>query len=139
MHPLGHINVWRPPGPGTRCLTILQSQALDSAIGRGHVNQGRSDLPCPVGLTLTLGWFFRLPSPVAWPASPPLWRLLIHNAGFWVPPTWKLCHLAVCRTFLAGETSIPAKRPHLPRTSTAKSRWLTRCQTNALNAALGRA
>ena len=48
---------------------------------------------------------------MGWPVGNPLWEFLIHNAGLWVPQTWKLCHLAVCRTFLAGETSIPRKTP----------------------------
>ena len=90
---------------------ILQKQALISAIGRGHVSKGRLSRPCSVGLTLTLEWFFR-PHPV-WPGPEALdWRLLIHNTGLWVPPTWKMCHMAVYRTLLAGETSIPHKDTH---------------------------
>lgn len=70
---------------------------------------GGSGLPCPGDLTLILGWFFRLPFPVSWPGSPPLWGLFIYNAGFWVPPVCKLCLLAMCRTLLAGETPYPLK------------------------------
>ena len=108
----GHIPLRRPPGPGPRRLPILQTQALKSAFGRDHVSVGSSGLKCPVGLTLTLGCFLGLPSPVAWPGSLAIWGLLIHNVGFWVPPTWKPCPLAPCRILLAAPTYIPPLRTH---------------------------
>ena len=127
----------RPPGPGTRRLTILHTQALNSACGRGHVSAGSSGLPCPVGLTLTLGWCLRLPSPVAWPRSPAGRGLLTHHVGLWGPPAWKLCPWAPWRTLRAGETSVPPYRhTHRPRAPTPKPRGQTDRPTHALNSAL---
>ncbi|VDO87339.1 unnamed protein product, partial [Soboliphyme baturini] len=114
MPPWGHIPGRRPPGPGTRRLPILQTQALNSAFGRGHVSAGSSGRPCPVGLTLTLGCFLGLPSPGAWPGSPALGGLPIHSVGLWVPPTWKPCPLAPCRTLLAAHTYMPPLPTHTP-------------------------
>ena len=105
MHPLGHTRHRRPAGPGSKSLTILQTQALHSPLGRGHVSAGRSGLPCPVGLTLTLGRFLRLLSPVACPGSLAVWGHLMRNGELWVPLTWKLYHLAPCGT----------KSPHQPQ------------------------
>ncbi|VDO87348.1 unnamed protein product, partial [Soboliphyme baturini] len=107
MHPVGHLPGRRPPGPGTGRLTILQTQALNSACGRGHVSAGSSGLPGPVGLTLTLGRFLSLAAPVAWPGSPAVRGLLMDPVGLWGPPTWKPGPWAPRRTLLAGETYMP--------------------------------
>ena len=137
MHRVGHLHGRRPPGPGTGRLTILHTQALNSACGRGHVSAGSSGLPGPGGLTLTLGRFLRLASPVAWPGSPAVWGLLMDPVGLWGPPTWKPGPLAPWRTLLAGETYMPPDRPtHLRRAPTPKSRSRTDRPTNALNSAL---
>ena len=109
MHSLGHSHVRRPAGPRIRSLTILQTQGLPSAPGRGHLSAGRSGRPCHGSRTLSLRCFLRLRSRVAWPESPPGRGLLLHNAGLWLPPTWKLCPLTLGRTHMAEKTCLSRK------------------------------
>lgn len=56
MPPRGHCHFWHTQGPGTRTLTVLQTRALNSGIGKHHHSAIRSGLPCPYNPTLTLGW-----------------------------------------------------------------------------------
>lgn len=96
-----------------RSLTVLQTHVLNSGIGIGHHCAGRSGPPCPCDLNLTLGWAFRLQSPEDWLPSPPDWGPHIPNVGLWLPPMMKLDHMDLCRTLLAGETSMTPKANHI--------------------------
>ena len=76
MHSFGHSDVRRPAGPRSRSLTVLQTQGLHPALGRGHLSEARSDLCRTHGAEQSEEPHSTVPEPV----GPPELR---HQGALW--------------------------------------------------------